>query len=272
MNPVIETVFNHRSIRKYKNQPVEEEKIKCIIKAAQAAPTWCNGQQVSIIAIRDQARRALFESFCWGDKFKIIQTCPIFLIFCADFYRTSLAFEKCGKSKECFEQYITQLDPLIVGAHDVGISIQNAVVVAESLGLGTVDIGGIRNNSLKVAKELDLPKYVIPLIGLCIGYPDDDPEIKPRLPMSAVFFEDKYDKEKAKAGIDEYDEIFKKYLSERKSNPRDSNWTQSITNIYSQSLVLANDDYPLVQQQGFIPIENKSNVSNKDINEVFAGL
>ena len=272
MNPVIETVFKHRSIRKFKNQLVEEEKINYIIKAAQVAPTWCNGQQVSIIAIKDQKRKALFESFCWGDKFKIIQACPIFLIFCADFYRTSLAFEKCGKSKETFEQYITQLDPLIIGAHDVGISIQNAVVVAESLGLGTVDIGGIRNNSLKVAKELNLPKYVIPLIGLCIGYPDDDPEIKPRLPMSAVFFEDKYDTEKAKAGIEEYDETFRKYLSERKSNPRDGNWTQSISNTYSQSIGLANDDYPLIKQQGFISIENKSNIVKKDINEIFGSL
>ena len=107
---------------------------------------------------------------------------------------------------------MNQIDPLIVGSHDVGIAIQNAVVAAESLGLGTVDIGAIRIKSLEVTKELNLPKYVIPLIGLCVGYPDDDPAIKPRMPMSAVFFEDKYDTEKAKAGVDEYDEIFKKYL------------------------------------------------------------
>ena len=54
MNPVLESLFKHRSIRKYKNQPLEKEKLELIIKAAQAAPTWFNGEQVSIIAIKDQ--------------------------------------------------------------------------------------------------------------------------------------------------------------------------------------------------------------------------
>ena len=154
-------------------------------------------------------------------------------------------------------KYINQLDPLLVGSHDVGISLQNAVVAAESLGLGTVDIGAIRIKSLEVAKELNLPKYVIPLIGVCVGYPDDDPGIKPRLPMSAVFFEEKYDTEKAKAGVDEYDVTFKKYLAERGSNARDSNWSKSISSIYSKTIGSVDEDYPLLKQQGYIPIEKK---------------
>ena len=254
MNPVLETIFKHRSIRKYKDQPLEEEKLKYIIKAAQAAPSWCNGQQVSIIAIKDKSRKAIFEKLCWGQKY--ISECSVFLIFCSDFYRVSLAFEKEGKSEE-FIKYINQLDPLLVGAHDVGISLQNAVVAAESLGLGTVDIGAIRIKSLEVAKELNLPKYVIPLIGVCVGYPDDDPGIKPRLPMSAVFFEEKYDTEKAKAGVDEYDVTFKKYLAERGSNARDSNWSKSISSIYSKTIGSVDEDYPLLKQQGYIPIEKK---------------
>ena len=54
MNPVLECLFKHKSIRRYKNQPVEDEKIQLIIKAAQAAPTWCNGEQVSIVVVKDQ--------------------------------------------------------------------------------------------------------------------------------------------------------------------------------------------------------------------------
>ena len=68
MNPVLESLFKHKSIRKYKNQPLENEKLELIIKAAQAAPTWCNGQQVSIVAIKDQARKEVFEKLCWGQK------------------------------------------------------------------------------------------------------------------------------------------------------------------------------------------------------------
>ena len=75
----------------------------------------------------------------------------------------SLAFEKEGKSKETFEKYITQLYTVILAGHDVGIAIQNATVAAESLGLGIVDIGAIRIKCLEVAKELNLPKYCLPL-------------------------------------------------------------------------------------------------------------
>ena len=254
MNPILESLFKHRSIRKYKNQPLEKEKLELIIKAAQAAPTWGNGEQVSIIAIKDQARKEVFEKLCWGQKY--ISGCSVFLIFCADFYRVSVAFEKEGKSKE-FEKYITHVDQLLVGAHDVGIAIQNAVVAAESLGLGTVDIGAVRINCTEIAKELNLPKYAIPMIGLCVGYPDDDPGLKPRMPMNAVFFEDKYDVEKAKAGVDEYDEILKKYLAERPNNSRDSNWSQSITDTYIKTTGITDKEYDLFKQQGFIAIDKK---------------
>ena len=253
MNPVLESLFKHKSIRKYKSQPLDDEKLQLIIKAAQAAPTWCNGQQVSIIVVKDQARKDRIKDLCWGQPY--IGTCSAFLVFCADYYRCSLAFEKAGKTKEEFEKYVKNIDTVFVGCHDVGISLQNATVAAESLGLGTVDIGAVRAKSLEITKELNLPKYVIPICGLCVGYPDDDPGIKPRLPMSAVCFDEKYDTEKAKAGIDEYDGTFKKYLNERESNSRDSNWTKSISGTYTSFSI--DGDYDLLKQQGFINIEKK---------------
>lgn len=253
MNPVIESLLKHKSIRKYKNQPIEDEKLELIIKSAQAAPSWCNGEQVSIIVIKEQATKDKIKDLCWGQKY--IGECPAFLVFCADFYRCSLAFEKAGKSKEDFEKYVKNIDTVFIGCHDVGIAMQNAVVAAESLGLGTVDIGAIRVKSLEITKELNLPKYVIPICGLCIGYPDANPGIKPRIPMSGVCFNEKYDTEKAKAGIEEYDKILNKYLLERDSNARDSNWTKSITASYTSFSI--DEDYELLKQQGFISIEKK---------------
>lgn len=84
MNPVLESLFKHKSIRKYKNQPLEDEKLQLIIKAAQAAPSWCNGEQVSIIVIKDQSLRDKIRDCCWGQSY--ISTCSAFLVFCADFY------------------------------------------------------------------------------------------------------------------------------------------------------------------------------------------
>ena len=253
MNPVLECLFKHKSIRKYKKQPLEDEKLQLIIKASQAAPSWCNGQQVSIIVVKDQTLRDKIRDLCWGQPY--ISTCSAFLVFCVDFHRVHIAFEKSGKTKEEWEKYIKNIDALIIGSHDVGICLQNATVAAESLGLGTVDIGAVRAKSLEVTKLLNLPKYVIPLVGLCIGYPDDDPGIKPRFPPKAICFENKYDTEQEKAAMEEYDEIYKKYLASRDSNTRDSNWCKSIASTYTSFSI--DDDCELLKQQGFIAIDKK---------------
>ena len=150
---------------------------------------------------------------------------------------------------------MTHIDTLIIGSHDVGISMQNAVVAAESLGLGTVCIGGIRINPLDVVKELNLPKYVIPICGLCVGYPDQNPDLKPRFPPKYICFENKYNTENAKEGIEEYDEIYKKYLSERNTKVRDMDWSNSIANIYTK--ISIDNDYELLKQQGYICIDKK---------------
>ena len=210
---------------------------------------------VSIVAVKDKERKNRIQKMCGYQKY--IGACPLFLIFCLDFYLISLAFEKAGKSKESFEEYVTHKDTLMIGSHDVGIDLQNAVVAAESLGLGTIDIGGVRIHSIELSKELKLPKYVIPVIGLCVGYADGDPGLKPRLPMSAVFFNEEYDTEKAKAGINEYDETYKKYLAGRGSNAEDSNWSQNISDVYTQLKGSTGQDYPLLKQQGYISIEKK---------------
>jgi FMN reductase [NAD(P)H] len=255
MNPVLESLFKHKSIRKYKDQPLEDEKLQLIIKAAQAAPNWCNAQHVSIIVVKDKARKQKLAELSLNQPY--IASCSAFLVFCADFYRTIYAFEKSGKTEEEKDQYIKQLDNLFVGSHDVGIVMENAIVAAESLGLGTVPIGLIRKASLEVVKELELPKYVIPLVGLCVGYPDHDANMKPRLPAAAVCFNEKYDTTKSKAGVDQFDEEFKKYLASRDTNNRDENWSSGIADKYLQFKDFYVDDYELLKQQGFISIDKK---------------
>ena len=253
MNPVLESLFKHKSIRKYQNKPLEDEKLGLIVKAAQAAQTWCNGEQVSIIVVKDQATKDKIKELCWGQTH--VGSCAAFLVFCADYYRLSLAFEKAGKKKEDFEKYMSNIDTLLIGSHDAGIALQNATVAAESMGLGTCHIGAIRNKPLEIVKLLNLPKYVIPLVGLTVGYPDDDPGLKPRLPPKAVCFEEKYNTENAKAGIDEYDETFKKYLAQRDSNARDCNWSQRISDTYTSFEF--KDDYELLKQQGYNCLDKK---------------
>ncbi|ORX75084.1 Nitro/flavin reductase [Anaeromyces robustus] len=252
MNPVIESLLKHQSIRKYKNQPLEQEKLDLIIKCVQAAPNWCNGQHVSVIVVKDQERKNKLAELCFKQPY--IATCSVFLIFCADNYRTNLIFEKYG-SKEEGDKWTKTCDNLFVGAHECGIAMQNAVVAAESMGLGTVPIGAIRLNSLELINMLNLPKYVLPMIGLCVGYPDDDPGQKPRLPTNTVCFDEKYDSTNLLQKIEEHDKSYQKYLANRSDNDRDSTWSKSIYDMYSRMGDIYYQDYELVKKQGFIPVE-----------------
>jgi len=256
MNPVLESLFKHQSIRKYKDQPVEDEKLQNIFKAAQAAPNWCNAQHVSIVAVKDPARKQKLCELCLFQPY--IASCPVFLIFCADFYRTAYIFEKNGVSAEQTAKYMEQLDTVFIASHDCGIAMENAIVAAESMGLGTVPIGAVRKESLEIVKMLNLPKYVIPIVGLCVGYPDDNPGVKPRLPTDSVCFIENYDADRCKSGVEEFDVQYQKYLSQRDSNSRDENWSNSVIGMYIPSIGNHDNDYPLLKQQVFISIEKKN--------------
>lgn len=123
------------------------------------------------------------------------------------------------------------IDTLLVGAHEVGIALEAAVVAAESLGLGTVPIGEVRKNAQEAVRELQLPKYVFPVLGLCIGYPTNDPGIKPRFPKQAVFFEETYNAD-LKDVLVEYDAQYAQYLKERPWNNRVGSWTDLAADFY----------------------------------------
>lgn len=181
MNSTIHTLLSHRSIRRYEEKPVEEEILEQIVEAVQAAPNWVNLQHVSIIMIKDKEKREQFSRMC-GDQKQITQA-TVFLVFCADFFRTWLACQKYGQG---IEDVVNQIDNLIVGANEVGIALGTAVAAAESFDLGTVPIGDIRLRAMEAVRELALPRYVVPMLGLCIGYPAEDPGCKRRLPKEAV--------------------------------------------------------------------------------------
>src|SRR5690606_5170090 len=160
---------------------------------------------------------------------KHIEEAPVFLVFCADFYRTYLACEMEGTQINTTED----IDTLIVGVTDVGIALGTAVAAAESFGLGTVPIGGIRRNSQEVIEMLDLPEYVIPVSGLCIGHPGEDTGQKPRLPKEAIYHEERYNAELGPL-LEEYDETYSRYLKERSKNNSTGTWTSRVASFFSK--------------------------------------
>lgn len=242
MNEVVHTLLNHRSHRKYSDQPVESDKLKIMIEAAQAAPSWVHGQQVSIIAIKDPARKQELSILSGNQKH--VAEAPVFLVFCMDFYRAKLASELEGKSFEA----VKDVDALLVGATDVGISLSNAIAAAESLGLGIIPIGGIRRNTAAVIDLLKLPEYVFPIVGLCVGYPAEEATQKPRLPMEAVFHEEEYNPE-VKDLLAAYNQTHRTSLQQQGLTERD--WTSTIAHFYDINPVYG-DAKRTLKQQGFL--------------------
>ena len=222
LNPL----FSHRSIRAYQDKAVEQEKLDNILRAVQAAPNWVNTQHVSVIIVKDPARRAKMAELCGGQKH--IAQAPVFLVFCADYYRTHLACQKYGQT---LDEVLNDIDHLIIGGNETGIAFGTATIAAELQGLAICPIGDARLHALEMIEELNLPKYVFPMIGMCIGYAAEDPGIKPRLPQAAVCFDDRYN-QNLDTFIEQYDADYADYLKIRPWNSRVGNWTQLVADFY----------------------------------------
>lgn len=142
---------------------------------------------------------------------------------------------------------LEDMDTVIVGVHETGIAVGTAVAAAESLGLGTVVIDDVRQNPLEVISELGLPSYVFPVLGLCIGYAAEDLGLKPRLPMRAMFFEERYDTNLEDA-LKFYDAQYAEYLKASPFNNRVGTWTELVSDFYSTPYHYAYTEEMLHQQ------------------------
>ena len=208
MTPTIELLRSHRSIRHFTDAPISDEQRAAIIASAQGASSSSFLQCSSIIRVTDPEIRQQLVPLSGGQQH--VAQAAEFWVFCADFNRNL---------QICPDAQLGLAEQLLLGCVDTAILAQNALVAAESLGLGGVYIGGLRNNIDAVTELLKLPQHVLPLFGLCLGWPDDNPEVKPRMP-SAMLVHD--------AVLAEYDEQIAQYYLSRGSNTRRDTWSDHI--------------------------------------------
>jgi len=126
--------------------------------------------------------------------------------------------EMIGERNKLSTEGLNYLEYLIMAVVDATLAAQNAFVALESLGLGGVYIGAIRNNTELVAAELGLPSKAFPVFGLTVGFPDTSivTEIKPRLPQAAILHREQYSSEAIPAAVAEYDQRMRKFQAEQK--------------------------------------------------------
>jgi len=190
-NKVIETILSHRSVRKYKDKKVDKKVIKKIVKAGQQAPFV--SQLYSILLTT---------------KGKLPFDAALLFTICVDFNK----MKKIMKKRD-WKPVTNDLSILLFGIQDASYAAQNMVIAAESLGLGTCFLGMVPYKAKKIKDEYNLPDKVFPLVGLVMGYPDENFPTRPRYPINFVLFEEKYpklDKEVIKEAMDSMDDGYLK--------------------------------------------------------------
>ena len=219
MTPTIDLLCSHRSIRAFTEQGIDDAQRSAIIAAAQAASTSSFLQCSSIVRITDRALREQLVQLTGGQPW--VSAAAEFWVFCADFNR---------HQQICPEAQLGRAEQLLLGCVDTALMAQNAMVAAESLGLGGVFIGGIRNSIAQVTELLGLPKFVLPLFGFCIGHPDASPDVKPRMPQAMLVHENRY-QPVDKAVLAQYDQQITAYYQQRDSNQRSETWSELIQRL-----------------------------------------
>lgn len=198
-NDALERLLAHRSVRAFTDEPLADGTVETLVAAAQSAATSSNMQLWSVIAVTDKATQALLGEVAHHQKH--VAQAPLVLVFLADLSRAS----RLGKREGVRLEGLEFLESFLVAAMDAAIAAQNAVVAAESLGLGTVYLGAIRNDPELVARALKLPFGAMAVVGLVVGHIADPGTVKPRLPQEAVLHRDAYQLPDDAALLAQYD-------------------------------------------------------------------
>ena len=216
MSATIDLLKSHTSVRSYTDEPVSEADRRAIFAAARMASTSCGLQITSVIRVSDPEKRRLLAEYAGHQKHVV--TAPEFWIFCADYHRDRVL---------CPDADLGWTEQFLVGCLDTGIMAQSTMASLESLGLGGVFVGGLRNNIEKVGELLQLPEDTIPLLGLAFGHPAVRNELKPRLPAENTFMEEVY-REPDPELLAAYNEEMREYYGSRSSAAKDTDWVATL--------------------------------------------
>ncbi|MBT2452267.1 nitroreductase family protein [Streptomyces sp. ISL-43] len=185
---VLRLLAERASCRDFTDEQLEDSLVDEVLSAAVRAPTAFNFQPYSFVVVRDPEVRAALSRIAGGQRHVV--GAPVFVVLCADIGRIEELCELPGQQLVSGEHP----DALLSSVIDTSLAGMCATLAAESLGLGTVMVGGIRNNPSATAELLGMPPGVFPVFGLCLGRPATGPAApRPRLRTELVVHRDRYD-------------------------------------------------------------------------------
>lgn len=192
---MMNTILKHRSIRRFKSTPIPEEELRELLEAASRASTCGNMQLYSLVVTRDKTMREKLLPCHFGQQ--MVVEAPCVVTICADVHRFSMWCRQ-RDAEPAYDNFAW----FLTAATDALLAAQNLALAAEERGLGICYLGTTLYTAGDIVRVLNLPKGVLPVTTLVLGYPDEKPELTDRLPLDAVVHFETYNDYTA-AEIDE---------------------------------------------------------------------
>lgn len=225
-NSTIDLLKQHMSIRAFTDEPVSDEMIETIFTAAYAGPNFSNLQPVTFIEITDQQFKADISAQV---GMSYIETATRFFVVTVDFNKDLIGLD--DETRRQAEARLSNYSMLEGGVVSAGVALARAQVAAESLGLGCVTMAGAVGSFELYEERLHLPKFVKAVMGFSVGYPAQNPGIKPKLSLPGILMTDKYDQKQMEEAVKTYDDVMVKYYDKRGA---DNSWIRNNAKVLTR--------------------------------------
>lgn len=242
---MIQGQLNHRTIREFKDESIPRDIFEQLIEVARRTPSSTGMQASTIIRVTDTEKKKEIAAVC---KQEYVARAPELLILVVDQYRNY----KIAQEKGFNEPSARNIEGFFSAFTDACITTQNIVNAAESMGLGAVYLGSILNDAEKIIGILNLPELTMPVIGLGLGYPNQNPQLKPRMDMNLRLFENTYKQfDNYLEEIKEYDLEMQTYYDLRDANNRVDCFSDQVVKRLKNQIPKRSEMLNIVKKQGF---------------------
>jgi nitroreductase len=246
---MFDTILNHRTIRKYKEDPVPGKILDYILEAGTRASTTGNMQVYSIIVTTEPGIKEALSPCHFNQP--MVKQAPVVLTFCADFNRFN---QWClqRKAEPGYDNFLS----FFTAAIDALLVAQNVCIAAEDSGLGICYLGTTTYMASKIIEILELPLGVVPVTTVTLGYPDEKPDLVDRLPLEAVVHREKY-KDYSPEDIDKHyreKELIKSYQEFVKEHEKET-LAQVFTDVRykkDDNIHFSKELIRILEKQGFM--------------------
>ena len=246
MNQTIKNQLNHRTIREFTDEKIDETTINTLLDVVNMSASSNGMQNMSVIRITNpKIKEMLAEN---GNQEYMARATELW-IFIVDLNRNYQIVKEMGTEND----NIISFDKFIQGFTDAIIAAQNLTVAVESMGLGANYFGNIHNDTKNVIELLKMPKLTYPAVGVGFGVPNQNPQIKPRLDIKLKTYENSYKTYDSYLDmIKNYDQEMTTYYDLRESGRKSESFSSQISKKQGSSIKNRNKMFKTLQDQGFI--------------------